>query len=92
MFLPPAALGAFTYIFRTRAPQDGVAQREFVQLVGNQQKAAGEEEEDQGGVATDDKSRLAGETLKTTPSVSSSLEKEWQEQGAEGGERREEGR
>lgn len=33
-----------------------------------------------GGVATDDKSRLAGETLKTTPSVSSSLEKEWQEQ------------
>lgn len=35
MFLPPAALGAFTYIFRTRAPQDGVVQREFVQLVGN---------------------------------------------------------
>lgn len=35
MLLPPAALGAFTYIFRTRAPQDGVAQREFVQLVGN---------------------------------------------------------
>lgn len=72
MFLPPAA-----WCIHLHFPHPRTARWRRNANLCSLLETRKKQQEEVEGVATDDKSRLAGETLKTTPSVSSSLEKVW---------------